>query len=295
MKKIIYKITLCIIPIALFIGCSGNKVDKDEKLYSKADILVDETTFPDTVFREYIEWKIDLNNDMSLSADEIENVKKIVIDGQKDENYSHLKSISGISYFFNLQDVRIMNCLLSEADFSENKRLTKIVLMGEGLTSINISENGKLEELTCFGTDLSEIDIKNNKALKALDITGNDIGSLDVSQNTKLEELICDSTKIKVLDISNNKELVWLSIGGTKITSLNLTNANKLEYLCVYSTAMSEINLAKNPELLSIYCQGTNIQTLDLSNNPKVYEVECNESTKIIGEEQLTLLERFPE
>ena len=53
--------------------------------------------------------------------------------------------------------------------------------------------------------------------------------------------------------------------------------------------------MENNPELLSIYCQGSKITTLDLSNNPKVYEVECDDSTVIIGEEQLNILERFPD
>lgn len=60
----------------LVIGCSKHEEENIKMEFSREDIAIDETTFPDTVFREYIEWKIDLNNDMSLSADEIENVKK---------------------------------------------------------------------------------------------------------------------------------------------------------------------------------------------------------------------------
>jgi hypothetical protein len=291
------------ISLLLFSGCG--KIDDSENvalqnvvIAENEGVTIDATSFPDSCFRSYVEDNFDKDFDGRLSEEEIVSVEDIFIEGdyvgnEYDCRYKDLESVKGIEFFTELKDFRVFNCSLRSVDFSNNTKITKIVLMGESVQDINISHNRALEELTCFGASLSKIDISHNKELRDVDLTGNKISKLDISNNIKLEKLNCKNNDINEIDIQNNLELHSLDISGTNISEIELSSANKLEFFECIGTDISELDLSNNSELLSIYCQGTDITVLDLSNNPKTYEVECDESVVIVGEEQLTLLERF--
>ena len=57
-----------------------------------------------------------------------------------------------------------LNCL----DLSKNVNLQKLFINGDGFTSIDISNNTKLEEFGCRGNKISTLNVSNNRLLKEL-------------------------------------------------------------------------------------------------------------------------------
>lgn len=105
---------------------------------TKDGIAIDAIHFPDEKFRAYIAEEKDLNQNGSLSVDEIKAVKDM------DVSFSDISDLKGIEFFSALEE---LNC-------SNNK-----------LTSLDISRNQKLKTLYCVFNELTAIDVSKNKEL----------------------------------------------------------------------------------------------------------------------------------
>ena len=148
-------------------------------------IAVDETTFPDPIFLEYVRWKeFDTNNDGILSESEVEEVTSIGPDGWK------INDLTGIECFENLA---YLNCL------------------SNNLTSLDLSTNTKLKTLWCSYNKLTSLDLSKNTKLEVLLCSKNKLTSLDLSKNTALSELQCNNCELTELDLSANTQLRYLT------------------------------------------------------------------------------------
>lgn len=295
MKRNVIKV-IVLLATLLFSGCSKSEEKADELIAVDEieGVAINEKSFPDDVFRDYVKEELDLNDDNVLSDNEISEIDTIILDGIKEPKYREIKSIVGIEYFSELKDFRLFDSNIETADFGGNKNLLSVYLWGECLADINIENNLKLEELSIKNGQIKELDISNKTELKKLDLTGCPIEEIDLSDNNKLEQLDCSGTSISNIDISNNPALITLEVSKTGITNLDLSNNENLNYLICEGTALTSIDITNNPEMLSVYCNGTNIEQLDITKNEKLFEVHCDENTKIIGEEQLEILQRIP-
>lgn len=295
MKRNVVKV-IVLLATLLFSGCSKSEEKADELIAVDEieGVAINEKSFPDDVFRDYVKEELDLNDDNVLSDNEISEIDTIILDGIKEPKYREIKSIVGIEYFSELKDFRLFDSNITNADFGGNKNLLSVYLWGECLADINIENNLKLEEISIKNGKIKELDISNKTELKKLDLTGCHIERIDLSENNKLEQLDCSGTSISNIDISNNPALTTLEVSKTGITNLDLGNNENLNYLICEGTALTSIDITNNPEMLSVYCNGTNIEQLDITKNEKLFEVHCDENTKIIGEEQLEILQRIP-
>lgn len=236
-------------------------------------IKIDENTFPDEIFRDYIKSKIDKDKNEYLSDEEIGRITEISINGSKDEKYHDLKSLKGVELFVNLEGLSIQWCDLEKLDISKNTKL-KVIIIGN--------------------TNLSELDVSNNSFLVDLEIVTSNIQELDVSNNKSLRWLDVSATQLYELDLSNNPLLQHLGIRKTNIESLDLSNNSKLErFSCYKASSFKDVDFSNNPMLLSVICNGSAISKLDLTNNPKCFEVECNKDTEIIGGDNIKYLTRY--
>ena len=296
MKRNVVKV-IVLLATLIFSGCSKSEEKADDVIAVDEieGVAINEKSFPDDVFRDYVKEEFDLNGDKVLSDKEISEVDTIILDGIKEPKYREIKSISGIEYFSELKDFRLFDCNIETADFSGNENLLAVYSWGEFLADINIENNLKLEEISIKNGQIKELDISNKTELKKLDLTGCPIEEIDLSKNEKLEYLDCSITSIVDIDVSNNPALTTLEVSKTGITNLDLGNNENLNYLICEGTALTSIDITNNPEMLSVYCNGTNIEQLDITKNEKLFEVHCDENTKIIGEEQLEILQRIPE
>ncbi len=211
---------------------------------AKNDVLIDETTFPDSNFRDFVK-KWDENNDGIFTPEEIGKITAIECKGR---NISDLK---GVEHFTAITELLCSdNPSLSSLDVSKNTKLQWLRCSNTALTSIDLSANTELIELECNNSRLEQLNLTNNLKLRYLKCMVNRLKSLDVSKNVALEELEC----------AQNQDLF----------KLDLTANPELRKLNCYYCAVHELDLSQNPELRYLNCQINFLTHLDLSQNTKL-------------------------
>ena len=166
-------------------------------------IAIDETNFPDSVFRKYVSDKLDKSNpkDNVLDQDEIDAVngfEVIVVEGMG------IKSLKGIEFFPALELLRCSDNELTTLDVSKNTNLITLFCENNKLTSLNVSANPHLDWIHCSGNQLTELDITHCsgylfKYVNASRFARKDsvVSYTDDHPKDPSEVLICDaSTKI---------------------------------------------------------------------------------------------------
>lgn len=271
-------------------------VYEDNVLMSDLDdaIEINETNFPDPVFRQYVLDNLD-NNIADGYLDETEIINAEIIN----VSYYNLSSLVGIEAFANLKELLCSNCNLSFINVSSNTLLEKLCCDWNHLESIDVSNNSNLYWLDCsYNYSIEELDVSNNTNLKYLMCGNNELNYLDIHNNILLEQLMCSNnllTEINVdsntslksfecsnnqldsINISNNASLVnFECYGNYNIDSLNVCNNPNLSILRFGNNNISYINLSNNPNLTELDCSSNNISSLDLSNNPNLIGINCS-------------------
>lgn len=264
------------------------------------DVAIDETNFPDDVFRAYIVQQFDDNKDNVLSATEIEGIKNVAITVEND-----LKSLTGIELFPNLEFLEVRVTGLERLDVSQNKKLKKLSCgNNSSLTSINVNRADALETLNCSNTGITALDVSQNPALTTLDCSYTSISVLDVSNHTaltslncmysesltalniegtsSLETLRCNKTAITILDVSQHTQIKALDCGYNEaLQTLNIENADALETLDCPKTSIEALDIRAKASLTALNCSGTKIKALDVSQNKKLKELKCGSNLSL--------------
>ena len=199
-----------------------------ERLYALGEgIPVNETTFPDANFREYVNIFCDDDEDGVLSVEEIAECKEFGM------TLKGISSLKGIEHFTALTTLYCAGNSLTELDLSANTALTHLECWGNGLKELDLSANTALTYLDCSDNSLTELDLSANTLLTYLNCSDNCLAELDLSENTALTELICSWNYLATLDLSANTELTRLYCSDNALTSLDLSeNAMLTELIC---------------------------------------------------------------
>ena len=234
-KLLFFGLLLC---LAVFDSISLTSYAED------TGVEINETNFPDPVFREYVSDEIDTDNDKVLSRDEIAAATEISV------SKKGIDSLAGVEFFTGLQTLScsnnalltldvskntallVLECgdnLLSELDISENVSLTHLDCRGNDLEALSLNKNTALTELTCSVNQLTSLNLSKNKALKYLDCADNQLASLNLKYNTALDTLFCQRNNLAALDVSKNTALEWLGCYGNSILVLDIKNLPKIK------------------------------------------------------------------
>ena len=206
---------------------------------ASADVVIDQTTFPDANFRYYVRSQ-SYGSDGVLTDAEIAEVKSMF------PWYRDIEDLTGIEYFTELETLDVGGNLLAEVDLSQNTKLKRLSLDNNLLTSVDVSIFPDLNFLSCYGNQLTGIDISNNLVLNHLNIGINPISELSFStNNSALEILYCYSCNLTSLDLSN-------------LTGLK-------EFDCTQNQ-LTEIVVNPNAPLNMIYCYENKIKDQQMWN-----------------------------
>ena len=252
-------------------------------LAAHADVVINETTFPDENFRNFI-LSQPYGTDGVLTDAEIAAVKAINI-----SKVTLVTSLKGIEYFTALEVLRCENTSLTSLDLSQNTALRYLYCMNTYLNSLDVSKNTELEYLNLYRNYIGALDVTNNKKLYFLQCGVNRLNSLDVSQNTELKALACGGCLLTELDVTNNKKLTKLECGGNNLTSINISQNTELDTLTVHNNQLTELNIRNNKKLTLLHCYDNKLTDLDLSQNPLLtYLQYFGQSRELTAESGIT-------
>ncbi len=241
------------------------------------------TDWIDSEFAKVLENRGYIKNASTVTIKEVEQLTKIDVSGT---DYSGtIKSMKGLEYFVNLEELNCNSNILTELNVSSLKKLKVLdCSINYSLTSINISQNTALTHFICEWCPITSIDISHNIVLTHLDLRGtSQITKLDVSKNIALTYLVCTDNQVSSLDVSSCSKLNHLWCANCKLTKLDISKNTLLTTLWCDNNLLTTLDVSKNPLLNSLNCTGNQLEVLNLSFNPNIGALECQmESLKTL-------------
>lgn len=202
MLKNIKKITvfLCGVVFCASVAVLGQV----QAIKAAEEINIDEISFPDRKFRNYVTKEFDKNGDGILSEEEVSSVKNINVYA------GGIKNLKGVEYFTNLESLNCCNNYLESVDISNNIALTAAYFSQNQLTDLDVSNNKMLKSLDCSDNKLTVLDLSNNTELIAVNCYfNNQLSELKLNSRIYNKQIgILDSNIInKVSDMQNMTQL----------------------------------------------------------------------------------------
>lgn len=230
-------------------------------------VELNETNFPDPVFRKYLKDTFDFNSNNIVDVSEMKFAKKIM---PNEDLRPQIKSVKGIELFPELDTLNINDSLIDTIDISQNPQLKALDISDTGVSSLDVTHNPDLKILKFDRTKVNKIDLTHNPNLQHLYCLVAPVTELDLSQNPELQFLDCSGTSISKLDLSHNPKLHSVHCNNTKITALDLShNPDLVSLFCEYN-AISALDLHANTKLGNLRCHYMNLAELDLSANSNI-------------------------
>ncbi|MCF0146129.1 MAG: hypothetical protein HUJ73_06035 [Eubacterium sp.] len=202
----------------------------DEPEAQSGGIAVNETNFPDSVFRSYVKDNFDTDADGSLSESEIQNITYIGLTG------SSAASLQGIEYF---------------------THLTRLYVTENQLRKLDVRGCSSLEYLYCGVGELQELYVSGCSALKELDCSENQLQQLDLGGCSSLKILMCGRNQLQKLDVRNCPSLTDLYCGGNQLRQLDVRGCSELLGLACYPNQFSKLDVSGCDILISCVKRGT--------------------------------------
>lgn len=181
-------------------------------------IPVEESCFPDEIFRAFVAKNLDADGDGLLSPREIGAVTELDVSGLG------IASLRGVELFTGLTRLECQNNSLTELDLTGCKALRELRCYRNRLTELDVGGCPELRSLYCGKNSLETLNLEGNTKLITLQCQENRLSSLDVSGCPELDFLVCSDNELAFLDLSANPALTnvqaednesTLSVGGT--------------------------------------------------------------------------------
>ena len=293
MKKRILSIVLCLVMVFSLLPFTAS---------AASSTLINEETFPDPVFREYVR-KIaggpTLTNEKVRQIEALDvsddNIKEVL--GKRDP----ITSLRGIKYLKYVKDLNCSGQELKTLNLELNSRVEKLNCSGNKLTDLWLDPRGNsLKYLTCSVNELTALDLSKSSELTELSCSSNKLTSLDLSANKKLQKIVAQTNALttldtrnlpelthlylwgnhdlKSIDVSKNTKLEILSAAHGKLTSLDVSNNRKLVELYVYNNQLTALDVRSNYMLKKLGCYENQLTALDLSSNVSLEDLGVNDN-----------------
>lgn len=189
------------------------------------DVDINETNFPDKIFRN---WLLDKGNLNGMGADGVLTSVELAQITALDLSDLGIGDLTGIGHFAALEQLNVNN---------------------NRLASLDLRQNPRLRSLYCATNVLEHLDVTGCPELVDLNCERNRLTSLNLSSNPKLVQLYCRHNSLEQLDVSRNPELVFIETFDNNLTSFDCTMLKKLEFLHIDYNKLTTLDMSSNPAL----------------------------------------------
>lgn len=209
---------------------------------ASADVVIDQTTFPDANFRYYVRSQ-SYGSDGVLTDAEIAEVKSMY------PWYRDIEDLTGIEYFTELETLDVDGCYgnqLTGIDISHNQVLNELNISRNPISELSFSTNNSaLEILYCYSCNLTSLDLSNLTGLTDLDCSTNQLTGIVLNPNAPLTMLYCYENRIKdegmwnlinsLPDYGEGNDRPWGNLVG-------ILPGSELEENVIYTTQVTAAN-----------------------------------------------------
>lgn len=302
------KLLFCCVIFTQF--CLAQKIIFPDPAF-KSFLLLAKTNF-NTDANTYINYPpIDANADGEISYSEALSVEGLGF------GYANITNLEGLQYFtnvkaistyyadfpvffqptlVNLEHLSLINAVgtssLASVNVSPNLNLKKFQCSSDLVTTLDLSSNIQLREVTIYCPSLTSFNINNLVNLKSLNYLGK-LATIDLSDAVNLLSLSCAGTTISYvyptqnlltsLDLSNQTKLIYLDITGNNIADLDLSNCPNLEVVNIAKNGMTSLNINNVKYVRQFFCEDNLLTSLDVSEmfNLKNFNCQNNQLTSL--------------
>ena len=272
MKKRILSIVLCLVMVFSLLPFTAS---------AASSTPINEETFPDPVFREYVLKIVGSSVLTEEKARQIEvldvsqdNIKKVLGDR------APITSLMGIRY---LRYVKDLNCsgqeLKKTLNLEQNSRVERLNCRFNQLTGLWFHKGSSLRYLDCSVNQFTALNLSKNPELTELYCNGNQITALDLSANTKLQKINANCNNLTTLDTRNLPELTYLDLQANfDLKSIDVSKSTKLEILNVAQGKLTSLNVSNNRKLVELKVYDNQLTALDVRSNYLLKKLSCYEN-----------------
>lgn len=234
-------------------------------LASNAQVI----TIPDSLFRAAALLYCDENRDGVITVEEANKATRISIG----EYPKKVKSLEGIEFFINLQEISIGE-VETDVDVSKNLKLQKINIIWAGLKKITLGKLQNLEILWIDGNELTDVDFSECPNLRNLNVGRNKFTTLNLSQNVNLQTLSCMNNQLQSLDI---RACVKMHSGYSKYMigqpreGLSCENNPNLKVICIPEERLQNYWFKDEQAVFSTTCEPAGIASAKKLNQLSLY------------------------
>jgi Leucine-rich repeat (LRR) protein len=258
-----------ILALTLFLIVSCSSDDENTKPINDAYLNIPDNNFEAALIEKGIDSDGIVNQ--KISKADAEAVHILDLDFSSD--IGEISDLTGIEGFVNLTLLSVAGQELETIDLSLNTKLDTLLLLGNYLTSIDISNNPnlllvdiqsnelhsihglstatKLKKLNLSWNNLEEFSI-DNKSIEMLHLSNNLISSFNSNGAINLKNILLTSNELTNVDFSSNTLLETLLISDNKIEHINLDYLSGLTHLYITSNSLTSLNVSNNQELLDL-------------------------------------------
>ncbi len=232
-------------------------------LGAKAQVV----NIPDEIFLEYIllYTTVDANLDGQIQISEAE-----AYTGTINVYNSGAKDLTGLEAFKNITILQVSKTDITSLDISNNTKLQTLYASSTLVDKIDVSNNTSLTKIEAqYNSNLKTFVFgnENYNSLQTVSLAYNALENIDLSKLPYLNNLTVLSNKLTSIDLSHNPRLSGVSLGSNLLTAVDVTNNTRLTTLGIGFNQISQIDISKNTLLDIFNANGNPLTTLDVSKN----------------------------
>ncbi|MCI6603375.1 MAG: LPXTG cell wall anchor domain-containing protein [Clostridiales bacterium] len=216
-------------------------------------IKIDDTNFPDEIFREQIVRPYDFEENGGdgngfLNEDELSKMAFLFL---YRSDFPTIADLHGLNYFTSLQLLTVEDkpLLKKKIDVSGLSYLESLLVYFTGVSEITFGANSSLSSLLCPLNKLTSLDVQTLTNLYDLSCYDNQLTNLTLGRHPQLKTLLCFNNLLSTLSLNQCENLKDLQCNDNQLTTLDLSNNPDLEYLTISNNHLTSLDLSKNLQL----------------------------------------------
>lgn len=230
-------------------------------------LTVDETNFPDPVFRQILLTNFDTNADGALSDEEIVNISSLELKNLQ------IVNLKGIEHLYALGKLTLAELSVSSLDLTAISKIYGLEISSTPLESLTLPATDQLTYLNISDTPLSSLDLSSLPKLGYIYLNDNALSSLTLPQEDVIRYLMCRNNQLTEIDLSPYSEITTLALSDNSLTSLDVAHLRKLEYLECNGNQVETLDLRGLENLTQVYASNMELRYLLLSSHPTLVEL----------------------
>ena len=261
---------IVVVTLSLILSCSSDNetVNPIDKVY---------INIPDIHFEtKLIELGIDSEGIVNQQILKSDAEKLNRLDLNLSSNSGEITDFTGIEGFVNITFLSAAGQEIEDIDLSYNTKLDTLILNGNYLTHIDLSNNSNLILIEIQSNELSAITgLSKSTNLKKVNLSFNNFEEFTI-KNESIETLLISHNLLKSIDTKDAVNLKNVFIILNQITTVDFSSNRLLETLVVSGNKLQNINLEENTNLTHLYSSSNLLTSLDVSNNQELIDLRID-------------------